>query len=83
MPIRMHSGSEVAALEFTAAAISDQKRVMSEMEEGGGWLWLLIAFGLVALGAAMAYASYVWRSERRRAREEQKAATRENYRRGG
>jgi hypothetical protein len=55
------------------------------MEEGGGWLWLLIAFGLVALGAAMAYASYVWRSERvkRRAREEQKAATRENYRRGG
>lgn len=58
---------------------------MSEMEEGGSWLWLLIAFGLVVLGAAMAYASYVWRSERmnRRAREEQKAATRENYRRGG
>jgi hypothetical protein len=35
---------------------------MSDMEEGGSGLWLLIAFGLVALGAAMAYASYVWRS---------------------
>ena len=55
------------------------------MEEDGGWLWLLVAFGLVALGAAMAYASYMWRSARmnRQTRENQKASTRENYRRGG
>jgi hypothetical protein len=52
---------------------------------GGGALLLLIALGIVALGIAMAYASYMWRSARkdRRTRNKIDAATRENYRRGG
>jgi flagellar basal body-associated protein FliL len=50
---------------------------------GGGALWLLLmALGIVALGVAMAYASYMWRSARkdRRTRSKIDAAPRENYR---
>jgi uncharacterized iron-regulated membrane protein len=53
--------------------------------EGGGWLWLLIAFGMFALGIALASGIQLWRHRRRdpvtEARTE--AATRRNYREGG
>jgi hypothetical protein len=55
------------------------------MDDGGGWLWLLVALGIVALGAGMIYGSIQWRSARRdrREREHREQTTRENYRRGG
>ena len=33
--------------------------------EGGGWLWILVAIGTVALGAVIAVASNRWRVSRR------------------
>jgi hypothetical protein len=51
----------------------------------GGWLWILIAAGLVACGAAMIYATAQWRSARKNQALHQRSeqAARENYRRGG
>jgi hypothetical protein len=53
--------------------------------EGSGWLWLLVAIGIVALGVAMAYATNKWRKARMNSseRERTEQATRENYRRDG
>jgi HAMP domain-containing protein len=53
--------------------------------EGGGWLWILVAIGTVALGAVIAIASNRWRASRlnRSERAGMEDATRENYREGG
>ena len=52
---------------------------------GGDALWWLVVLGIVALGVAMAYASFTWRRARmeRRTRDKSDAAARENYRQGG
>ena len=53
--------------------------------EGGGWLWIFIALGVIALGIALASGTQLWRQRRKdpvsKARTE--AATRRNYREGG
>jgi uncharacterized iron-regulated membrane protein len=53
--------------------------------EGGGWLWLLVAVGLIALAAGIASGTQMWRHRRKdpRAKAETAAATRRNYREGG
>jgi hypothetical protein len=50
--------------------------------EGGGWLWLLVALGMIALAVAFAYVIKQRRSARS-TRERREQATRENYRQGG
>jgi hypothetical protein len=53
--------------------------------DGGGWLWMFIALGLIALGVAIASNIRPWRDGRRdslkKARSD--AKTRRNYREGG
>lgn len=53
--------------------------------EDGGWLWILIALGLVLLGVAIASGESVWRYRRRNRFTQARAdaATQENYRKGG
>jgi hypothetical protein len=53
--------------------------------EGGGWLWLLIALGMVLLGAAIGYASAQSRHRPTDPTVEglRDAKTREIYRKGG
>ena len=52
--------------------------------EGGGWLWILVALGLIGLGVALAANIQFWRHRRKgpvtKARTD--AATRRNYREG-
>lgn len=50
--------------------------------EGGGWLWLLVALGTIALAAALVYVINQRRSARS-TRERREQTTRENYRQGG
>jgi hypothetical protein len=53
--------------------------------EGGGWLWLFVALGMVLLGVAIFYSSAMWRRRSKDPTVEglRDAKTRENYRRGG
>jgi hypothetical protein len=50
--------------------------------EGGGWLWILVALGVIAFGLALASGTQFWRHRRKdpvtKARTD--AATRRNYR---
>jgi hypothetical protein len=47
------------------------------------WLLVLLALGGTALGAGMAYSSYLWRSARADHRRQAEEVTRENSRKGG
>lgn len=53
--------------------------------EGGGWLWILVALGVIALGIALASGAQLWRHRRKdpvtKARTD--AVTHRNYREGG
>jgi uncharacterized membrane protein len=55
------------------------------MEEAGGWLWVLMGIGVIALGAGIAWNVVVWRQRRLSYAEkrEQAEVTKENYRQGG
>jgi hypothetical protein len=56
------------------------------MTDPSGWLWALIdVVGVVALAAALVYATILWSRRRKdvRARAEREETVRENYRRGG
>ena len=53
--------------------------------EGGGWLWVVMALGVIALGVALAFATQRSRHRRNDALTKARtdAATRRNYRQGG
>ena len=53
--------------------------------EGGGWLWLFVALGMVLLGIAIGYATAMWRHRPQdpTVKGLRDAKTREIYRKGG
>jgi type VI protein secretion system component VasK len=55
------------------------------MEEPGGWLWVLMGLGVIALGIIMVWSVMVWRQRRLSGAEkrEQAEVVEENYQKGG
>lgn len=53
--------------------------------EGGGWLWILVALGVIALGIALASGTQLWRHRRKDPvmKAHTDAVTHRNYREGG